>query len=352
MKYVLIIALLPLSLFGQDLQEGLGSVVDDVTPQEELFAATGPRVDWGPPPKFFVYSYNYYGKTDLSFTPETAGHPGGTAQVDHMDEVLAKIKFPFLIRDHVNFFGGLQYNYQRYTFAQEDLNNIVFRDLNERKFEQVRFDTYVNVTLSGKRFLGFKTGVQLSGDYDNNQSSFANFARVQHMGMLGKRFSEKLAAGGAYFLSYQPGRLTVYPALYFTYWKNKKIGFETIFPALIDLYVHPWKKTFFTFSTRLRSNRFLLNAAPFQLGQKRTFLLNTTDVQLSMEVQQRIYDFFWLGFSAGYNFNVSHRIAESQRRDAPILFNGKQGIGNFFQFSAYLSVPEKLLNRKKLEEKP
>ena len=338
---------------AQDLQQGIGSVMDDINPQGELFAASGPRVDWGPAPKFFTYQYYHYGPVNIEYTTTGENNQTFKSHVPKMDEVLTKLKFPILLKEHATVIGGLQYHSQRYFFEEAALTeNSLYRNLHNRQFEQIRFDTYVNFTMSRKRFLGFKTGIQLGGNYSDRNTSFDNYVRIQHTGMMGKRYSENFAFGGAYFIAHQPGRLTVYPALYITYWKNKKIGFESVFPALVNLYYHPWKKSFFIFSTALKSNRYILNSSPVQLSKGNTFMFSSTDAQFSTELQQQIYDFIWVGFQMGFNLNIRNRIAETQRRDSEILYTGKQTPGAFIQFSASLTIPEKILNKNKMEEKP
>ncbi len=352
MKRIIVFTIISLAniSYAQDLQQGVQTIAEDINPQGELFSASGPRVDWGPPPKFMSYEYYRYGKVNLTYTDSLGNEYNGT--VKSQDEALFKLKFPIYIRPHLSVIGGFQHHYQRYQFDRDDLNgDSPFRNVNNRKFEQVRFDTYVNYTMKRKRFLGFKTGVQLSGDYDNRHTAFSNFVRVQHTGLLGKRYSEKFALAGSYFFAYQPGRLTFYPAVYITYWKNKRIGFESVFPALINLYFHPWEKTFFTGTYSLKSNRYILNNSPVMIGPKETFTLNTTEIQMSMGIQHQVLKFFSLGLEMGYNFNVSSRITDTQARNNQILLQGSQNPGGFLKVTFALTIPKGILDKKQLEEK-
>ncbi|MEO0404905.1 MAG: hypothetical protein AAF193_08545, partial [Bacteroidota bacterium] len=150
--------------------------------------------------------------------------------------------------------------------------------------------------------------------------------------------------------SYNLGRSSIYPVLFYKNRYNPKWALELFLPLSASVLYRPNDKNNFYFQTRLSGDNYNLN---FDGVSEENLYLEKADVKIFGTYEREVYDFLWLSFSGGFRWNFNFDVSNSDAyldRTFPIgntdniTISNKAGDALFFRIGMFIVPPKKWMN--------
>jgi hypothetical protein len=291
-------------------------------------------------------SYNLVGAFNIESAPVVPGLEEGSARIRKLEEIEFSLRFPVSWRGRTTIAAGIDYLYEEYNFAEPAaLTYDFYTNLENKHLNSLGGQVYVLHALSNRTFIGSRLGLELNGDYADNELPFRQQAKGSVAAMYGwKPNPYTVYAIGAYY-SYTWGRPSVYPVVVWNQTFNKRWGVEAVLPQNIRLRRNFSQKSILLFGTRVSGRSYHIISDKPPLADYPYLELRNSNIFLFLEYEQEIYDFLWFGMTGGYRYNINFNVAEENSFSNSRIIENNVEASPYINISLFVVPPRSLLKK-------
>lgn len=229
----------------------------------------------------------------------------GEATLHSLDNIEYDLKLPIVLKERTKLLVGLEYTFDYYRFQnQEDLQYEFYSRLNKEGFKSRKLKFYFVHSLSSKNFISIRTSAALNGNVSESKQPIYRFAKYSLAFIYGWQKSLTNSYGMGIYLDYTFGRPFAYPVFEWNRSWSKKWGFEAKLPAKFKLRYTPNDGLCFYGGYQVEGISYRVVPVVEETGFLEEYEIRRSDIKLSLAVEKCLYDFIWMGFEAGIDYNI------------------------------------------------
>ncbi len=275
-----------------------------------------------------------------------------TEEIRRAKSWMVKLRGPVINKDKFKLIVGLKYKHQEFAFKNSKaLTNVFHQNLQDKPIRS--FGLTVNTVNSfiGNKYLISRASFRLNGDIGKNDLK-EHFKSSYSILLAFKKNAQKSWGFGVTY-SNSFGRSSFYPLLFLDYKFKPKWIIRVLLPVNAKLIFIPNDKNIFSFNNKLEGDNYNLN---FPILQPNALYLENADFKSFLTYEREIYDFAWIGVSAGFRININFDISDSDNffeRTLPPGNTNNLVIMNdipsspFFRVSLFLVAPRNWMEEKR-----
>ena len=312
--------------------------------------------DWPSPsvtnmmPRGILFSYSPVIGYDLESESNLDGLGDAETTVSQLNRILFKIKIPIILRDRTNFIVGFDYAQNEYEFKGDDYKDYpLYRALEEKDLRSREIKFYYNHAFDKKHYIYIRSSTAFNGDLGKKDIPFYEFANYSLAAVYGWQKSENNSYGVGLYLSYDLGQPGIYPVFVWNKTWNEKWGFESKIPANFHIRYNPNEKQRFFMGYEVQGASYNIALEEEQLAKFDDLQLRRSDILPSITYERELYDFIWIGVTAGYRINYRFDISEDNSFNNDNIIENTVQPGPYFDFTIFLT-PTKTLKNLFLDE--
>lgn len=271
------------------------------------------------------------------------------------------LKFPMFDSPGFKMAGGLSYYTEEFNFrASDTVGNGMYQNLNDRDLRSLGFALYALKPFRSQYFLGARAGVQWNGDFERVRDDLdtdRNFLKWTAAAVFGKKPRDWTEFGFGAAISYDFGRPSIYPVLFYNHNFNQRWGFESLLPVNAKIRYNYGPQTIFHLAADLQGTSFHVRIADSVLRDINTLEMRKSEIRWQLVWNQAIKDPLWFSVAAGYRRNFTFKLAESNDPRGNIIYRNSVSGAFFFNIELYIVPPDELIDKwrrkralKKLEK--
>ncbi len=266
--------------------------------------------------------YNFQGAHQLNstFEDDLGNQQSSSAEIQAAHEFSFIGNFPLLSRNNILINLNTIYQEQRYSVQQSTGNNAFNTVLANDVLRRSAMIFTVFKPLNDRSFLLGQLGIELNGNYGNNNSELSN-PLIPAALIYGWKPSDRLMYGFGASRTYLGGSLNYLPVVYYYHtFKNDKWGVEALLPARAMIRYRFDSKKLISLGYNFQGASYGLSnfgTLSQDIAPSINRLIEAEDVQLrrsgiraGFRYQQALSGFIWLSVEAGYRINYSYSIDE------------------------------------------
>ena len=305
-----------------------------------------PSVEGDRRSKGIKVSYNLIAPFTIESVPTVPDLGEGSARLRKLEEIEFSLRFPISWKGRTTIAAGIGYLYEEYNFVDPaSLSYGLYTKLENKHLNSLDGQVFVLHALNNRTFIGSRFGIELNGDYEDNELPFRQQAKASVAAVYGWKANPYTVYAFGVYYSYTWGRPSVYPVIVWNQTFNKRWGVEAVLPQSFRLRRNLSEKTIFLLGARVsgRSYHILSNEPP--LADYPYLELRNSNANLFLEFEQELYDFLWFGATAGYRYNINFNVAEENSFSSSRIIENKVGPSPYFSLSLFVVPPRSLLNK-------
>jgi len=340
-KYIISIALAITVSINSQAQEISETTTDSLR-------AT-PRVSGMGPFKLVEVTYDRVSSFPIEMEKNKVGLINTSEEVDKLEDLRFKVNVPVFLRPRTKLVLNVKYDYEEYNFKNpKGIEPGLFRTLEDKHLNSLNTNILFLRSMTNNRFLILMPGVQLNGDYKNEDINLSRFLKGTFGGVYGWKKSINYSYGLGVYYNYDLGGQTIYPVFLYNKTFNSKWGVEAIFPANVKVRYNKSTKSLFYAGYELSGASYQLVIDNPSLSNISTLELRRSNVRFNVNWEKALSNYLWLGLQAGYTYNVRFDLVEQDRPlDEKVLIKNKVGGAPFGQVSLFVAIPDKIANKFK-----
>lgn len=309
--------------------------------------------------KAFSISYGRIFDHSITSVSRDGSIGGDTAIVDRHNRFEVKGKFPIWNSPRLKIIGGIEYSFEEFNFKtdQEASEYGFYSNIQSKHLQSLGLNFNFLVPLTEVTYTGFRATGDLNGDYTSEELPTSSFVKYSFSAVYGWKRCPTKSTGIGVFVNYTLGRRSIYPVFIYNNTFNKRWGIEAIFPAFVKARFNFSRKSILYFGYEVDGASYNLTIKDPPLANYASLQLRRSTVLGLLTYEQEIYDFLWIGISAGIRQPLSFNV--TTQGDRPTDFNLKKfkfvssdplirnnlGLAPFVQFTLFIVPPRKLENK-------
>lgn len=321
----------------------------DISPTKDVPITIGK--EWASPgvlgdrrSKGIRISYNLITPFQIRSIPVKEGLGSGSGKVTRLEQMDFALRIPISWRGRTKIVGSIEYLYEEYHFENPDqLEYDFYANLEDKHLNSLGLIAYVVHSLDDRRFVGSRIGLELNGDYQDNELPFMQQAKASIALLYGWKADLFTSYGFGAYYSYTIGRPSIYPVFLWNKTFNSRWGVEAVLPANFRLRHKFNEKTILLLGGRVAGYSYHILSEKPPLSSYPQLELRNSNLYAFLEFEQEIYDFLWLGLTAGYRYNVNFYISEEDSFSNSRIIESELGHSPYFNVSLFVVPPRKLL---------
>lgn len=329
-----------LLLWGEAPAQGQSSASEAIDQQWVSPGVVGSRRIKG-----FQVSYNLISPFSIESIPTVPGLDRADARLQKLEEIQFSLRLPISWKGRTTLAVGIDYLYEEYNFQNPaSLRYDFYTNLENKHLNSLDGQLYVLHALNERSFIGSRLGLELNGDYKDNELPFRQQAKASIALIYGWKPNVFTVYGLGAFYSYTWGRPSLFPVFVWNRTFNERWGIEAVLPQSFRLRRNLSPKSIFLLGGRVsgRSYHIISEAPPLR---DYPFLeLQNSNVFMFLEYEQEIYDFLWFGLSAGFRYNINFTIVEENVFRSNRIIENKVGHSPYFNISLFVVPPRSWLS--------
>ena len=268
---------------------------------------------------------------------EDSGIEAPFSELDNIQRLAFKMKFPILLQEKTKILGGYRYITETYNFDAlgADFTD-VFGAIDNRKFKSSGFELIGNQELPDKSSFTLRLKYTSQGSF----AGLANFDKryhvyaVQAVWTKQKNETFEWGLGAAFTSSFR--RTIALPFVILNKNFNDKWGFESVLPGYASLRYNCADNTIFLFGPKYNSASYSFDVV--RNDEKFIYNLNHSEVRLALAVQQKIGWWLWLDAEIGWQENFSTDF--EAEFDPMQSFQAEPNSTPYFSVGLFLTPPD------------
>lgn len=291
-------------------------------------------------------SYNLVAPYNIESTPIVPGLGEGSARLRKLEEIEFSLRFPISWKGRTTIVAGIDYMYEEYNFAEPAaLSYDLYTNLENKHLNSLEGQAFILHALNDRTFIGSRLGLELNGDYKDNELPFRQQAKGSIAAVYGWKPNPYAVYGLGVYYSYSWGRPSVYPVLVWNRTFNDRWGIEAVLPQSFRLRRNLSEKTIFLLGARVSGRSYHILSDQPPLADYPYLELRNSNIFLFLEYEQEIYDFLWFGVTGGYRYNVNFNVAEENAFSNSRIIENSVGASPYINVSLFVVPPRSLLNK-------
>lgn len=251
------------------------------------------------------------------------------------------LRFPLINKDNLKIIGGLLYRPEQFRFTAigAEFEN-VFERLDKLNLKSSGVEFIVVKPLNEKIYTTFRARAVFNGDYReiiNFEKRFAVYNFSAAIGIKKNKYKE-WAFGLNYSDSFR--RSILLPFVIYNHTFNERWGIESVLPAMINLRHNLSKESIFLLGLKFSSSSYSLKLDDNPVDE--IFALNHSEIKLTLNLEQKFSEWFWMDFAIGYQYNFNSDF--EAKINAASSFQIRPQNTPFFKVGIFLSPPDKYMN--------
>lgn len=270
-----------------------------------------PQVEGMPSGKGLEIRGEYVTPFHINSTSYVEGVQSSSGYVRKNERMEVKLKFPVWNRPKFKIVLGGSYSKEEFYFEQTGATatNPLFRNLEDKPLRLAGVNLYGIKSFDEVRFLAFRGGYRLQGDYNKLNLPWADFARYQLAVMYGwKRSENEVIAPG---LNYSDvfGRRSIIPVLMYNKTFNSRWGIESTLPVELRLRNNISRSTLAYLAAEVYGAKYKVRLDS-PLFPRPAVFFSQSEVRLTARLEQRLFWWVWASVEAGARYNVNAEVTE------------------------------------------
>ncbi len=347
-QWILILLLLPLSLFSQDdppiEEEDDDSFVDyaNLVQTAENKAFCSSRIIGQLPIKLVSLGYDYQTAHTLQPAPFAPGGVSTENEINRVQDARLAINYPVLSKNSFLLNLGLNYAATSYSFATPTTaaSDPLSQALDNNGLRTMGFTATAFKPLNIKRFLIMQFGANLNGDYSISNMQSLAYTRYSGALIYGLKPNDRKMWGLGATRTYLGGSLNYLPVYYMLYTApSKKWGLEMLLPARFQYRRNIDSKNLLLLGWEIEGNTYRINNDEniYNLPYN-DMELRRSELRLRISWEHAITSQIWFSAQAGYRHNWSFDVDRGDffrpfGDDTPFLVETNLGNPAYFNIS-------------------
>ncbi|MEM6318566.1 MAG: DUF6268 family outer membrane beta-barrel protein [Bacteroidota bacterium] len=281
--------------------------------------------------------------TQTSFQEEDTPLDRPLPQLSRLDLLILKLKIPIILKDKFNLVVGASYRPENYNvdniptaFAPE------FAKMNETTMKSTGFQVIANRILNKNAYLTFRMKITYNGDFAGFLDFDHRYAIYTLSGIYGVQKNEAIEWGvGLTLNSSFRNRLVPLPLFLYNRTFNKKWGIEVLLPASINIRHNPRPHTILLGGVNFAGRNYRLDVERRLDNNELVnadYILRHSEIQMGVEIEQRIIPWLWLHARLGYQLNF--RTTFDAKNEFANEFAIRPDNTPFFRLGIFVSPPD------------
>ena len=301
-----------------------------------------PQINGLGKPKGFEFNYRNIFKYDVS--TNLADLDTTYSDIINRDRKFEfKAKIPILLNSNFKLILGLKYASEQFKFKeQEVISNSFYAALNRKPLQTFGTTIYATKPFIGNKYLFLRANFRVSGDF--SQNSLEDYFKSSASLLYGGRRNATFAWGVGASYSYTFGRQMIIPVVSMSKQLSPKWIFDALLPVSMKLRNSINEKNAFEIETKISGENYNITLEPIT---NENLFIQRSDWLFLASYEREIYDFIWIGISAGNRYNISFDLYEKNafiNRSAPVITNHLRN--TFFAKGSLFLVPPKKMKEK------
>lgn len=293
-------------------------------------------------------SYNLISSFAIESIPTAPGLGKADARLQKLEEIQFSLRFPISWKGRTTIAAGIDYLYEEYNFQNPaSLNYDFYTNLENKHLNSLDGQLFILYALNEHSFIGSRMGLELNGDYKDNELPFLQQAKASMAVIYGWKPNIFTVYGlGAYY-SYTWGQPSLYPVFVWNRTFNQRWGIEAVLPQSFRLRRNLSEKSIFLLGARVSGRSYHIISETPPLRDYPFLELQSSNIFVFLEYEQEIYDFLWVGLSGGYRYNINFNIVEENVFSSNRIIENKAGHSPYFNVSLFMVPPRSWLNQSR-----
>ena len=162
--------------------------------------------------------------------------------------------------------------------------------------------------------------------------------------LYGIKASSTKSFGFGFSVGYNFGTPSIYPLIAYNKTFNNKWGLESLLPSHIKLRRNFDDKNILYVGTELHGNSFNLFFNDSTLNNiSNKVYLQQSEIRFFGTYEKELYDFLWLGLSAGVRENIEFTLSSKNNFKNDAFVSNNLGSSLYFNASIFIVVPKKYI---------
>ena len=323
--------------------------INELSGQTAIPPADGVKQEWVSPSvkgdrrsKGIQVSYNLIAPFDIKSTPTVSGIGAAEARLQKLEEIEFSLRLPITWKGRTTVAAGVSYLYEEYNFiGPSALNYDFYTNLQNKHLNSLEVKVYVIHALNGRAFIGSRVGLELNGDYEDNELPFRQQAKGSIAAVYGWKPNPFTVYGVGAYYSYTLGRPSIYPVVIWNKTFNDRWGVEAVLPQSFRIRRDFSEETILLFGAKVRGRSYHIISDEPPLKDYPYLELRNSNIYAFLEFEQEIYDFLWFGLTGGYRYSVNFNISEENSFSNSRIIENKVGHSPYFNISLFVVPPSK-----------
>lgn len=267
-----------------------------------------PGVANNSPAKGLLLNYSYQPAYQLRLGEQ------GVGSVKRNEIFNFKLKAPLLNKPKTKVIAGVHYGLQSYAFdVITPGTDPTLQWFDERNLKTAVATLYLTQSLNASNYLSWRASVSWQGDWKGFLHPTRKQAQYSLAGLWGIKRRQDLEYGFGLRLSYDARGFMALPFGMYNRTFNKHWGIESTLPVKIMGRYNFSESQLLLFGAEYLSDRYYLEDQRLQVQTNATvnpaaLQFRDAAIELSTTYQQRLTNWTWLEFKAGYAINANSRL--------------------------------------------
>ncbi len=296
-----------------------------------------------PRPKFIELEWEALSNFNIDAMSGLVGDAGARVTQNLIRQV--KFKFPVILKKEVNLIGGFGYRHEQFKFDRiSQPGHPFFERFEDKSLKRIMSSFYFKKDLENERFLF----VFLNNSLNSDEPQFRNFLdqlKSSFAVIYGKRANPNKELGYGISFGYDLGQPAVFPLLIYNNDFSLHWGLELLLPKSAKLRYSPSNTFHFYATAELQGASYHVQDSV--LAGFTGLEFRRSSVRSHLRVEREVYDWLWVGATAGYRVPLNIFLSEPRenRRNSLIELDVRTTV--YFNLSVFIVPPAKLYKRAK-----
>lgn len=296
-----------------------------------------------PRPKIIELDYILVQRFPAMSTSESQGN--SQADVDKNNTVRFKMKFPILLKDKTQLFGGFRYSRESFSFDDiRETNYDLYQRLENRNLKAASMELIFRKTLAENKYLFAYVQGSLNSDkiqFENIQNQLKTTFSIVYNVRKNPHTEFGFGAG----FGFQFGRPVYFPAIIYNHDFSNRLSLLSLLPKKFDFRYTFSEKMYLYAGVKAGGASYHMQNNPVSGFENVEF--RQSGIFFRAKLEREIYDFLWFSVSAGHRQPLNIFISELGKRRRDSIIDVDADPSQYFELSLFLVIPRKIYKRAK-----